>query len=53
MVEDEFPLDRYHAWAQALKITPREFVKSSLRYYDPRHLENPLSTSEEGFGRGK
>lgn len=29
------PPDCYHAWAQALKIMPREFVKNILKYYDP------------------
>ena len=33
------PPDCYHAWAQALKISPREFVKDILRYYDPVTFE--------------
>jgi transcriptional regulator with XRE-family HTH domain len=33
------PPDRYYAWAQALKIKPREFVKNLMRYYDPVTFE--------------
>ena len=29
------PPDRYEAWAAALNVPPREFVRSLLRYYDP------------------
>ena len=26
---------RYHAWAKALEVNPRLFVKSLMRYYNP------------------
>lgn len=29
------PPDRYKAWADALGLTPRTFVKTLFRYYDP------------------
>lgn len=29
------PPDRYLVWARALKIEPREFVKTLLSFYDP------------------
>lgn len=29
------PPDRYLAWAQALRVAPREFVMTLLKYYDP------------------
>ncbi|MFZ9502391.1 MAG: helix-turn-helix domain-containing protein [Beijerinckiaceae bacterium] len=29
------PPDRYVAWADALGVEPREFVKNVLRFYDP------------------
>jgi transcriptional regulator with XRE-family HTH domain len=29
------PPDRYHIWAEALKIPPKEFVQNVLRFYDP------------------
>jgi transcriptional regulator with XRE-family HTH domain len=29
------PPDRYHIWAEALKIPPKDFVQSVLRFYDP------------------
>jgi transcriptional regulator with XRE-family HTH domain len=29
------PPDRYELWANALGISPREFVRTMLRYYDP------------------
>jgi transcriptional regulator with XRE-family HTH domain len=29
------PPDRYYAWAGALKVEPREFVRNLMRYYDP------------------
>ena len=29
------PPDRYHLWARALKISPKEFVRNILRFYDP------------------
>jgi transcriptional regulator with XRE-family HTH domain len=29
------PPDRYHVWARALKVPPKEFVQSVLRFYDP------------------
>jgi transcriptional regulator with XRE-family HTH domain len=29
------PPDRYLIWARALKIEPREFVKTLLSFYDP------------------
>jgi transcriptional regulator with XRE-family HTH domain len=29
------PPDRYELWAKALGISPREFVRTMLRYYDP------------------
>jgi transcriptional regulator with XRE-family HTH domain len=29
------PPDRYRVWARALKIDPREFVKTLLSFYDP------------------
>lgn len=29
------PPDRYRVWAEALGVTPKVFVKTLLRYYDP------------------
>jgi transcriptional regulator with XRE-family HTH domain len=29
------PPDRYKVWADALRVTPKTFVKTLLRYYDP------------------
>ncbi|WP_363351391.1 helix-turn-helix transcriptional regulator [Methylocystis echinoides] len=29
------PPDRYFLWASALKIEPRAFVKTLMKYYDP------------------
>ena len=29
------PPDRYVAWAQALKMDPKEFTRELMRYYDP------------------
>ena len=29
------PPDRYRDWASALAISPREFVQTLLRFYDP------------------
>lgn len=29
------PPDRYISWAEALGLTPREFVRDLMRYYDP------------------
>ena len=29
------PPDRYHVWAQALKIPPKGFVRDILSFYDP------------------
>lgn len=29
------PPDRYHTWAEALNVPPKEFVKNVLRFYDP------------------
>ena len=29
------PPDRYQIWAEALKIPPKEFVQTVLRFYDP------------------
>ena len=29
------PPDRYHVWAEALGVTPREFVTNLMKYYDP------------------
>lgn len=29
------PPDRYHLWAEALGIPPKEFVRNVLRFYDP------------------
>ena len=29
------PPDRYVAWAEALGVEPREFVKNVLQFYDP------------------
>jgi len=29
------PPDRYVAWAAALKMAPREFMREILRFYDP------------------
>jgi len=29
------PQDRYDAWARALDVNPRHFVKELLSYYDP------------------
>ena len=29
------PPDRYEVWAGALNLSPRVFVRSLLRYYDP------------------
>jgi transcriptional regulator with XRE-family HTH domain len=29
------PPDRYRDWAEALGISPREFVRSILQFYDP------------------
>lgn len=29
------PPDKYVIWANAIKIEPREFVKTLMRYYDP------------------
>lgn len=29
------PPDRYEDWARALKVNPRDFVRTLLRYYDP------------------
>ena len=33
------PPDRYRAWAEALKIEPREFVRNVMRFYDPMTYE--------------
>jgi transcriptional regulator with XRE-family HTH domain len=33
------PPDRYCAWARALKVEPREFVKTLMKYYDPVTFE--------------
>jgi transcriptional regulator with XRE-family HTH domain len=33
------PPDRYKAWAQALGVEPRGFVKNVLRFYDPITFE--------------
>jgi transcriptional regulator with XRE-family HTH domain len=33
------PPDRYYAWARALKVEPREFVKTLMKYYDPVTFE--------------
>jgi transcriptional regulator with XRE-family HTH domain len=29
------PPDRYVVWAKALNMSPRDFVKQLMRYYDP------------------
>lgn len=29
------PPDRYRAWAQAIGMSPRDFVREILRFYDP------------------
>src|SRR5271165_4799246 len=29
------PPDRYRLWAQALRMSPKEFVRNILRFYDP------------------
>jgi transcriptional regulator with XRE-family HTH domain len=29
------PPDRYLVWAEALKMSPREFVQAIMRFYDP------------------
>ena len=29
------PPDKYRLWAQALRISPKEFVHDILRFYDP------------------
>jgi transcriptional regulator with XRE-family HTH domain len=29
------PPDSYRAWARALQIAPRDFVKNLMKYYDP------------------
>jgi transcriptional regulator with XRE-family HTH domain len=29
------PPDRYQAWAEALSLPPRDFVREILRFYDP------------------
>ena len=29
------PPDRYHVWAEALQVPPKEFVQQVLRFYDP------------------
>lgn len=29
------PPDRYEAWARALQVDVREFVKTMMRFYDP------------------
>lgn len=29
------PPDRYRAWADALNVEPREFVRNVMRFYDP------------------
>jgi len=29
------PPDRYEAWAKALGVDPKDFVKKLLQYYDP------------------
>jgi transcriptional regulator with XRE-family HTH domain len=33
------PPDCYHAWAGALGVAPRQFVKNILKYYDPVTFE--------------
>lgn len=33
------PPDRYRAWADALKIEPRAFVRNVMRFYDPMTYE--------------
>ena len=29
------PPDRYRLWAQGLKMSPKDFVRNILRFYDP------------------
>lgn len=29
------PPDRYRSWSKALKMSPKEFVRNILRFYDP------------------
>ena len=33
------PPDRYCAWARALNVEPREFVRNLMKYYDPVTFE--------------
>jgi transcriptional regulator with XRE-family HTH domain len=33
------PPDCYHAWAEALGVAPRYFVKNILKFYDPVTFE--------------
>jgi|ERR1700687_3129259 len=41
------PPDRYEAWASALNLSSREFVKSLLRYYDPITFSLLFEAEEE------
>lgn len=40
------PPDKYRLWAKHLKISPKEFVKGIMRYYDPI-THNILFTDNE------
>ena len=42
------PPDRYLVWAEALAISPREFVKAMLRFYDPVTYGILFGSSGEG-----
>ena len=44
------PPDRYLAWAKALGLSPREFVRTIMRFYDPVTYDLLFSPDEAPAG---
>lgn len=47
------PPDRYRAWAEALEIEPRAFVRNVMRFYDPITYEILFGDSSAKTGPGE
>ncbi|MEE7449968.1 transcriptional regulator [Methylobacterium radiotolerans] len=47
------PPDRYRAWAEALEIEPRAFVRNVMRFYDPITHEILFGDSSARTGPGE
>ena|SRR6516225_68489 len=44
------PPDRYLMWAKALNISPREFVRAIMRFYDPITYDILFQSADSAAG---